>query len=138
MSKNVSFNRKDNKKNRGHKESRAKLERKTLNVGHFSQYVDNCSQVWFRMGLDDSNFLWKNCETLFSLFFKQKNVSNYFKWNELLFKYTLKFLVLYKNLTKQIVKWIWVTSRLTALETRVLMHPHPPHILHSKKKRSHR
>ena len=59
---------KKDKKNRGHKESREIIERKTLNVGHFSQYLDNCSEVCFRMGLDDSNFLWKNSEALFSLF----------------------------------------------------------------------
>ena len=54
----------------------------------FFTVLDNCSQVWFRKGLDDSNFLWKNYEALFSLFFKQKNVSNYCKKNKLLFKDT--------------------------------------------------
>ena len=52
----MSINKKD-QKNRGHKESRERVEKKTLNVGHFSQYLDNCSEIWFRMGLDDSNFL---------------------------------------------------------------------------------
>ena len=31
----MSFNKKDNKKNRGQKESMAKMERKTLNIGIF-------------------------------------------------------------------------------------------------------
>ena len=53
----MSFNKKDNEKNRVHKESRAEMERKTSNIGNFSQYLDNCSQLWFRMGLDDSNYL---------------------------------------------------------------------------------
>ena len=53
----MSFNKKDNKKNRGHKESMAKMERKTLNIETFSWYLPNYSQVWFRMGPADSNFL---------------------------------------------------------------------------------
>ena len=53
----MSFNKKDNEKNREQKGSRAKMERKTLNIGNFSHYLDNCSQVWFTMGLNDSNFL---------------------------------------------------------------------------------
>ena len=73
-SKNVSFNKKDNEKNRVHKESRAEMERKTSNIGNFSQYLDNCSQLWFRTGLDDSNYLWKNSEALFSVVFKEKNL----------------------------------------------------------------
>ena len=55
-SKNVSFNKND-KKNRRHKACRAKMEIKTLNARQFFTVLDNCSQVWFRKGLDDSNFL---------------------------------------------------------------------------------
>ena len=53
----MNLSKKDNENNREHKEGRAKMERKTLNIENFSQYSDNCNQVWFRMGLDDSKFL---------------------------------------------------------------------------------
>ena len=53
----MSLSKKDNEKNRGHKEDRAKMERKILTIWNFSQYLDNCNQVWFRIGLDDSKFL---------------------------------------------------------------------------------
>ena len=56
-SKNGSFNKKVKKKNRGYKESMEKMERKALNIGNFSRYLGNCSQVWFKIGPADSNFL---------------------------------------------------------------------------------
>ena len=41
------------------------MERQALNIGSFLQYLDDFSQVWFRLCLADSNFLWKNSNALF-------------------------------------------------------------------------
>lgn len=60
------------------------MKKKPLNIGIFSQYLDNCTQVWFRMCPAHSKFLWNSFQSIISLISKGKNVSNYFKWETIL------------------------------------------------------
>ena len=54
--KNLIFIKKD-KKNQGvQEESRAKSEKKTQNIPKFSEYLNNCTQVWLKMEPTNGNF----------------------------------------------------------------------------------
>ena len=57
------------------------------------------------------------------------------KKKKLLFKFTYKFLVSYTNLTKKLVKQIWITGRLTTLKDKGIDAPPPSsHFVQQKEK----